>query len=263
MLKKIPRRVLQSDVEVSKRPMLSFFELHSHDYFEIEINISGEGVQLLNGAEYKLGRGWVTLLTTTDFHEVVHSEDVCTYNISFNENCISEHITERIMNVSGNICFLAEGSEYDKFIHLAELVMTDDRTNADYSRNLLDCLVMLILKNVSDEEKNIIQSSDSLIHKAITYMRIHFRENLTLDTVAAYVNLNKSYFCKIFAREIGTSPISYLSALRLDYAKKLLLSSRLTVTEICFACGYSSLSNFLKAFKIKFGISPTDMRKMT
>lgn len=260
MSERIPRRVLTGDVEVSKRPMLSYFELHSHHYFEIEINISGNGVQILNGTEYDLGRGWVTLLTTTDFHEVAHSDDVYTYNISFNENCISEHITDRLMNISGNISFKADDDEYDKLIHLAELIRTDDRRDEEYSRNLLDCLVMRILRNFSSDKKTAPVTSDALIHKAVTYMLIHFRETLTLDAVAAYVNLNKSYFCKAFSREIGTTPMNYLSELRLDYAKKLLLSSGLTVTEICFACGYSSLSNFLKAFKGRFGMSPSNIR---
>ena len=103
-------------------------------------------------------------------------------------------------------------------------------------------------------------SSKVLMHKASLYMRMHFRDNLSLDDIASYVNLNSSYFCKIFHSEMGTSPKQYLSALRLEYAKKLLSITDLPVIEICFACGYNSLSNFLKAFKQKYGFSPKCIR---
>ena len=161
---KIPRRVLQNNIEISKRQMLSYFEMHSHDYFEIELITSGTGTQLLNGTEYKLYKGYVSLMTNTDFHGIVYADNVETYNISFSENCISEHITDSIMNT-------------------------------DF-------------------------------------------------------------------KETGTSPMSYLAKLRLDYAQKMLLSTKLTVTEICFASGFTSLSNFLKAFKNRFGVSPSGMRCM-
>ena len=124
-------------------------------------------------------------------------------------------------------------------------------------------MVMLILKHIkiadkkTNKQKN---SSKVLMHKASLYMRMHFRDNLSLDDIASYVNLNSSYFCKIFHSEMGSSPKQYLSALRLEYAKKLLSITDLPVIEICFACGYNSLSNFLKAFKQKYGFSPKFIR---
>ena len=60
---------------------------------------------------------------------------------------------------------------------------------------------------------------------------------------------------------MGKTYKEYMNALKLDYAKKLVVTSNAPVKEICFASGFNSLTNFLKAFKEHFGMSPGTMRK--
>lgn len=250
-------------ISVIRKTVCENFKLHWHDFFEIEIIIDGSASQILNGKKYDLKRGYVYLLTTTDFHEILMDSPLESYNIMFDESILSEGLVDKIMNIKDNLICLFEGEELDKIIHLAELLRLENQYDEEYINNLLDCMVMLILKHIkiadkkTNKQKN---SSKVLMHKASLYMRMHFRDNLSLDDIASYVNLNSSYFCKIFHSEMGTSPKQYLSALRLEYAKKLLSITDLPVIEICFACGYNSLSNFLKAFKQKYGFSPKCIR---
>ena len=263
----VPKKILvsthleNSPVKVSKSIHTSSFELHWHDFFEIEIITGGKGVQILNGKEYPIRKGQISLLTTTDFHEFITSSEYRQYNIRISESVISETNLEKLISLNENIICYLDDKTLKKAIYLAELIdMEKDEPDEHYMCNLIDCLITLILKNFRKTGSVEQKTSKMLMHKASLYMRMHFRENLPLNNIASYVNLNPSYFCRFFANEIGMSPKKYLAGLRLEYAKKLLKTTNANVTEICFASGYTSLSNFLKSFKLKYGLTPKQMR---
>ena len=75
-------------LRIEKRTATSF-PLHSHEYFEIEVVVNGNGKNLLNSKEYPLQRGSVYALTPSDFHEVIIEEDVELWNMVFDETIIS------------------------------------------------------------------------------------------------------------------------------------------------------------------------------
>ena len=187
-------------ISVVKKTVCENFKLHWHDFFEIEIITDGKATQILNGKKYDLKRGYVYLLTTTDFHEMIMSEPLHSYNIMFDDAILSEELVDKIMNIKDNIICLFEGKELEKIIHLAELLRLEESFDEEYTKNLMDCMVMLILNHTTNNESKIKKSSKMLMHKASLYMRMHFRDNLTLDDIAEYVNLNSSYFCKVYRR---------------------------------------------------------------
>lgn len=246
---------------VLKKELNEPFPLHWHDFFEIEIVLKGSGRQVLNGNTYDMQQGTVYLLTPTDFHEIVAAEEILLINIMFHESMLSKDCLESIMGITAPaICRLTQ-VEYQKMQCLGELMLLEQNLNTLYAKNLLNCMVMRILENLPVQNPvKTTQTSVLLVHKACLYMRIHFRENPSLTEIADYVQLNPSYFCKIFHKEMQKTPRQYLADLKLAYAKKILLSTDAPITEICFACGYTSLSNFLKAFKEKFQASPTEIR---
>ena len=72
---------------------------------------------------------------------------------------------------------------------------------------------------------------------------------------------NMNYFSSLFHKTTGKTYKEYLNDLKLEYAKKLVLSNHLSISEICFASGFNSLPNFLKNFKAHYSTSPGSMRK--
>ena len=94
-------------VAVNRRNIDSF-PLHWHNYFEIEIILSGRGRHLLNGTEYGLERGDCYLLTPVDFHEVQVLEPVELINISFDETCLSEHVLQMLTAVPRRLRMAAD-----------------------------------------------------------------------------------------------------------------------------------------------------------
>jgi AraC-like DNA-binding protein len=72
--------------------------------------------------------------------------------------------------------------------------------------------------------------------------------------------LSPSHFCRVFRSIVGIPPVAFQAALRLDLAKRLLLTTPLSVTEICFAVGYDSPGTFTARFSRSVGLPPRSVR---
>lgn len=96
--------------------------------------------------------------------------------------------------------------------------------------------------------------------KAKTYMEKHFRESITLDTLAELTHWDKFYFSHQFSAAYGIAPINFLLNQRLAYSKQLLSSTDYSITEIAELSGFSSQNYFSQTFKKNTGISPRQYR---
>ena len=81
-----------------------------------------------------------------------------------------------------------------------------------------------------------------VVYSAIHYMRRHLAERITLEDTARHVGFSPTYFSKVFKDQVGSTFVSCLNQLRMERAKSLLLSTRLSVGEVCAAVGYEDQS---------------------
>ena len=116
-----------------------------------------------------------------------------------------------------------------------------------------------------DVIRNFGSSADTIenspIIKALHYMDLNFKNQITLEQISRYVGLTPTYFSFIFAQKMNINFKAYLTSLRLDYAAKLLVISDFNATEICYASGFNDFSIFARAFKNYFSLSPSEYRK--
>src|SRR2546429_4582661 len=84
----------------------------------------------------------------------------------------------------------------------------------------------------------------------------------SLQDMAGMACLSPHHFTHVFHRITGICPREFLAALRLESAKRLLLTTTRSVTEVCFDVGYSSLGSFTKRFTRLVGISPSHLREL-
>jgi len=99
-----------------------------------------------------------------------------------------------------------------------------------------------------------------VITRAKEYIHEHQTENLRLGHVAKAVNTSTFYFCKMFKKVTGINFTDYLSRVRIEKSKNLLLNPNLRVSEIAFEVGFQSLTHFNRVFKKILGQSPTEYR---
>ncbi|MGI6566046.1 MAG: PocR ligand-binding domain-containing protein [Limnochordia bacterium] len=122
--------------------------------------------------------------------------------------------------------------------------------------------IVKVLDAFMDEVYAAAESRDlPVIRQAVSYIKEHFREELTLEDVAQEVHFSPFYVSRLFKEELGLTFIEYLTKIRIDEAKRLLLETNKTVSEIADLVGYQDPSYFTKVFKKREGVTPTQFRR--
>ncbi len=98
------------------------------------------------------------------------------------------------------------------------------------------------------------------IREALAYIDSHFSDQFSLDDLAVYVSMNKSYFSHLFSKETGMNFTDYLEQVRIFKAQILLRDTSDSIASISEQVGYTSQSYFSKAFKKNTGITPNTYR---
>ncbi|MED3561182.1 helix-turn-helix domain-containing protein [Bacillus xiapuensis] len=98
------------------------------------------------------------------------------------------------------------------------------------------------------------------VQKAITFIDQHFVENISLEQVASHVQLSPNYFSNLFKRTTGTSFIEYMTQLRVEKAKAMLVNLNQTVYQVANAVGYHDARYFSRVFKSVCGKTPSKYR---
>ena len=98
------------------------------------------------------------------------------------------------------------------------------------------------------------------ITKARQYIEENHAEDISLGQVASAVHTSTFYFCKLFKRSTGVNFTEYVSRIRTEKAKNLLLNHNLRISEIAYAVGFQSLTHFNRIFKKVTGQSPSEYR---
>ncbi len=101
-----------------------------------------------------------------------------------------------------------------------------------------------------------------VVKTAVQYVEQNF-DTATEDEVAKYCNVSYNYFSYVFKKTMEKPFSEYISILRLREAEKLLLSTDKSITEIAYACGFSTSSYFISKFKSYKGITPKQFRDST
>lgn len=106
------------------------------------------------------------------------------------------------------------------------------------------------------------EAIERAVGRVIVAMRDNLGDQLTIDDMARTAMFSKFHFSRVFQRVTGVSPGRFLSAVRFQEAKELLVSTELTVTDICHRVGYTSVGTFSSRFRRNVGVSPTIYRQL-
>ena len=252
-------------IDASTRYVPESGPLHYHRYMELEIIVKGSGINTQNGMPSQLKTGCAMLLTPSDFHQITIHEPCTVCNLAFNENILSPKLLNQVYKFKNA----------NSYIHLDKKALNEAQTlfnileqNCDkkidvalknYLLCVLEALINLALANIKefDKENSV---APSAFEEIIIYLYKHFRENPRLDDVSALVNMNPSYVSRNFKQKFGISYIEFLTRLKLNYAKNMLSVSDNSITDICYASGFNSISNFMESFKKYTQSTPAQYR---
>ena len=120
--------------------------------------------------------------------------------------------------------------------------------------------ILLYEKRVSEEGKAGVKN-ERVITGITRYMQEHLAEEVSLSVLSEEFHLNPQYISQLFKNEIGVGFLSYLTNIRMEKAKKLLVSTQLSMVEIAEQTGYGDYRVFTKVFKKTEGITPSQYRR--
>lgn len=236
--------------------------VHWHDFYEIDIILSGTGTTMINGKDHLLSEGTVSFLTPSDFHDIT-SSGLSIFNIQFSEDCVDHEILNALIHMNSRICHLDQ-AQTESICKLCALLETAHMNTAYlkiYYQKILESILLIFLQNVHATGEKSTQTEPDIIQQIIVYLNMHFMENPLLKEIAGQFHLNENYLCMLFKEQIGENYKSYLRSLKLNHAEKLIIYTNLPITEIAFSSGYNTLSHFNREFKSMFHITPLEMRK--
>lgn len=231
--------------------------LHAHkkNQFEVHYFLEGDGIFLTNKKKYRIKENQVFITSEFIDHKITAEKDsfISYYAVLMEYNDSDEELIKTLNN-QGPISLTENKRFFFEWIK-------DNGMSKNKNLRLSSCHKLLgflysVNQNYVEEE-----SVNVPVEKALKYMRLHLFENISLEDLANYVNLNPIYFNRLFCKKMDHPPIRYFSLLKLEAARSLLATTSLSIKEIAAKLNYNSQFHFSKNFKENTGLSPSYYRK--
>lgn len=250
---------------------------HWHSSFEVLMPIVNGYRALCGGKEYQLREGDVLIIGPGMLHELFAPEsgERIIFQPSLNHISTKEiNLLTMIINPATLITPEGYPQIYDRVKTLMLEIKDAYFSELPYQETLIISKFLEILACVGHWHVTVGQQKDTVttssrqkeyVEKFILitdYINNHFAEDLSLEGVAAQAGFSKYHFSRLFKQYTDSTFYKYLNQKRIEYAKTLLQDPGVTVTEVAFKSGFSSLSAFLRMFKLMNNCTPTEFREM-
>jgi AraC-like DNA-binding protein len=242
---------------------------HSHqDYYEITITL-GDYFEVVGKENFSRKIKDVTILKPNISHAInIKSENSCHYNIAVRKKYFETFIENKtaLKNYFKSNGYLSFTLSDETFNYVSAIINKINNTKYDYlSLTIVESVLYAIVADVLPTLIKKETLSDKLCDYALDAIeKINdgtFIEKTPKNVYELYP-LSHTTFIKTFKEITGKTPSDYLLDKKLEYAKKLLLTTSDSVLEISLKIGFESVSHFIKIFKIKYGITPLKLRKI-
>ncbi len=184
----------------------------------------------------------------------------CSFTFVHFAGAQSRDIYEEIERTSGNLIPLRSPNALHESIGaMLQSMRSDHHLNEGETSAMLYGMLMKLL-----EESGAVGAGgrgSSTVDQAISYIQTHLTDKLSVEEIARNAGYSASYFSHLFMADVGMSPYQFVVKSRIEHAQFLLKTTRLTVQEIAFQCGFNSAANFCYTFRRCNGVSPHEFRK--
>lgn len=262
--KKLEMELLDQDILFENSPVGPISKLHSHNHFEIEVVVMGKGHQTFDDVYFDLEVGDVFLCRPRDVHYIVRdTADFEFKHLKIKEDALPNWLLERCYLLKNPVVFRLEGEDYRSFCALMDVGIREcenprplsGHVKAELARVIMSMFLRLDPLTQNERTGRI---SSKIMHYIQTGNR--FAGRVTLNELATYVGYSSYHTSVVFRKETGITIQDYLTSVRIDNAKALLLETKNTISSIMKECGFSSVSNFYAQFKKRVGCTPVEFR---
>lgn len=266
---------------IERNPQIPF-PLHSHDFSELVIILSGNGTHFTEDAEFRVLPGDVFVIENGFSHGFKDLDNLRLYNIIFAPQILKQVFIDIQQMPGYHAVFTLEPRfrEFHKFESrlrvnpdqqlYCEQLISRLKTELSYTNSgngsralALAYFIELIVFLSRIYTQETLDGSTEIIRMAelFAFLQTHLNRSVSIEELSVRSNMSPSTLHRTFHRTVQCSPIEYHLQLRIDNAVNLLKHSRMSVSQISEACGFSDSNYFSRQFRKRIGMSPREYKK--
>jgi len=255
------------------------YPIHCHREFELNFTEHAAGVQRIVGdSSETIGDYDLVLITSPNLEHVweqgnCQSRDIREITIQFTSDVLPDSLLGK--NQFAPIRRMLERARCGLAFSLPTIMKTYAKLDALARQQrgfhaVLAFMELLYELSIADDSRTLATSAFARIDthnesrrvdRVQHYIAQHFSEEIRLDTLADMAGMTPVAFSRFFRQRTGRTLSDYIIDIRIGSAARLLVDSTQTVAEICYDCGFNTLSNFNRLFLKKKGCTPTQFRE--
>lgn len=246
---------------------------HNHEFYEIFITISGTVTHFINGITQKLPEGSLVFIRPEDIHGYVYdtplSSETAYINLTFTyetAELLFAYLSDSFPSKDLLSCdmpptVLLNRLEKERLLaQISELNIVNwqdkDALKLRMRAILADIFVRFFYNMPNSKE----QSAPMWLSQLLSEMEHPDNFSVGIDWMISLSCRTREHLSRSMKKYYGITLTEYINDLRINYASNLLLNTNTPILEICFACGFQSVSNFYKVFQEKYEVSPREFR---
>lgn len=231
------------------------------DHFLIHFIVDGKGKFYHNDKIYEVNPNQMFLICPdeTTYYEADERSPWTYLWVGFNGSRAITYLKEIGLTIDNPVISV---KNYEYVIQCLEDIIESSKLIRGGEVRMLGHLYLFLSLLIEESLRTDARTlQDDYIHKAIEFMEMNFVRNITIQDIAHHLNLNRSYFSKLFKSKLNKSPQQYLISLRINKACDLLIQNEnLPINNISRSVGYPDQLVFSKTFKRLIGLVPSDFR---
>lgn len=241
--------------------------LHLH-WFELTIANAGKGIITTNGVTEEIESGDIYLSFPYDIHTVRSSPDnrltYSFFSFYFKDEKYKEAFDRIALEYDASSSRVFRNAVIPSLVEILIMEIADGNLQDRLSELTLEQLILLVLKSCSPQKssrKAEVKNNNQLVFMIMRYISLNLLSITDLSEIAERLGYNYSYLSKVFKKTTGKSITNFYLSSKMERAKTLLDENTLSVTAVAEALNYNSVYSFSKAFKLFFGVSPTNYQR--
>ena len=248
--------------------------LHHHDFYELYLFLSGNVDYVIENRKYHLMPGDLLLISPNELHQPMFGRERQTYEriVVWIDKTYLQQFSG--LDVDMTHCFdttvpghsnllRPDNAVRQRLTDLLEQILGEEESSRFGSGIMADtCLIQALVLVIRLAERTRARSempdkSESVVSSVLDYINSHYAEDLSLDFLANQFFISKYHLSREFNRLVGTSVHRYIIQKRLVIAKQL-MGEGVPSTSVYQHCGFGDYSNFYRAFKAEYQITPKE-----
>ncbi|MDY0290498.1 MAG: AraC family transcriptional regulator [Sphaerochaeta sp.] len=254
------------------------YSLHSHDFYELVVVVSGKGEHLSRGPGRPLGEGSVLFVTPGVEHGYDKIDNLKLYNILIGREVFSKEISD-LSEMPGFKTFFMQGEENIPIYKLNSYQLTETvfllkeikaesersgfgKGSAAMAYAKILQLVIKIARIHNPKAQGTVRTTAQRLQPVMHFIEQNLDRALTLEELVAVANMSASTLNRQFKAYTGWAPVAFHIHRRIAYACSLILKHEMSVEQLSEATGFSDGNYFSRQFRAHMHMSPQQYKRL-